>query len=108
MMVAPVAVTADESSKGEEGQLAMTSGEIALKSGRIDQAIKELSRAHKLDSKLPVFFSLGEAYRKLGDREADKSKQKDAYEKAINFYGRAHDKRATAYAAELSERLKEK
>jgi serine/threonine-protein kinase len=99
--------TAEEASK-EEGQLAMTAGEIALKSGRIDQAVKELTRAHRLDPKLPVQFSLGEAYRKLGDRETDKGKQRDAYEKAISFYGKARDKRAASYAAELSERLKEK
>jgi serine/threonine-protein kinase len=90
----------------DEGSLAMTSGEIALKAGRFDVAIRELQRAHRLSAKLPVFFSLGEAYRKLGDRETDHVKQQDAYTKAIVAYQKAHEKRAATYAAELQERLK--
>jgi hypothetical protein len=90
----------------QEGQLAMTSGELALKTGKLDVALRELSRAHRIDPKLPVAFSLGETYRKMGDRETDAAKQRDLYSKAVSFYAKAHDKRAASYAAELSERIK--
>jgi len=47
-----------------------------------------------------------ETYRKLGDRERDKKKQRDAYAKAIELYKKSSDPRAAAYAAELGELLK--
>ncbi|MSP63097.1 MAG: hypothetical protein EXR72_22720 [Myxococcales bacterium] len=90
----------------DEGQLAMTSGEIALHKGRYDSAVKELLRAQKLNPKLPVFFSLGEAYRKLGDGETSPGRRKDYYRQAVRSYQKSRDRRAAAYASELSDRLK--
>ncbi len=91
----------------EEARLAMSTGDVYLTAGKYEAAIRELQRAHKLDGKLPVFFALGEAYRKLGDRETDKARQKDDYGKAISWYKRAREPKAKSYAAELAERLKE-
>jgi serine/threonine-protein kinase len=93
--------------KQEEARLAMSTGDVYLTAGKYEAAIKELSRAHKLDGKLQVYFALGEAYRKLGDRETDKAKQRDHYGKAIAWYKRARDPKAKSYAAELAERMKE-
>jgi HEAT repeat protein len=101
-----VALAAREEQNREEGHMAMMQGELALKAGRLDAAIRDLLRARKLNPKLPVYFALGEAHRKLGDRESDRARRRDAYTKAIEFYQKATDKRAAAYAAELSEQLK--
>jgi tetratricopeptide (TPR) repeat protein len=90
----------------EEAQLAMTSAEIALEAGRYDAAVSGLQKAHKLDPRLRIYFSLGEAYRKQGDNERDVNRQRAAYAKAIAAYAKANDPRAKSYAAELQERVK--
>ncbi len=86
----------------------MTAGELALRTGKVEVAIGELERARKLNPKLPIYFSLGEAYRKRGDTESDAGKQRAAYQRAIEHYQKSRDKRGAAYAAELTERLGEK
>ena len=85
----------------------MATGELALKTGNYSNAIRELTRARKLNPRLPVFFSLGEALRKSGDREIDPAKKRAAYLKAIGSYRAAKSPTATAYADELEGRLKE-
>jgi serine/threonine protein kinase/HEAT repeat protein len=92
----------DEESK-EESALAMTNGELALKTGKYDVAIREFERAHRLNPKVPVAFSLGEAYRLLGDREPDHEAQLKDYRKAVQYYKKSRDKRAAANASELEE-----
>jgi HEAT repeat protein/tRNA A-37 threonylcarbamoyl transferase component Bud32 len=104
--LAPRPVVAHPEEAREEGQLAMTSAEIALKSGRYDAAIAALQKAHRLDPRLRIYFSLGEAYRKQGDNESDAKKQRESYARAIAAYAKAPDPRAKSYAAELQERLK--
>ena len=85
----------------------MASGELALQSGKYAKAIEELRRAQKLDPKLPVFYSLGEAYRQMGDHTIQAARQRAAYRQALGYYRRSRDRRAKAYVLELEERLKE-
>jgi serine/threonine-protein kinase len=92
----------NEESK-EESALAMANGELALKTGKYDVAIRELERAHRLNPKVPVAYSLGEAYRKLGDQESDHEAQLKSYRKAVQYYKKSRDKRAAATASELEE-----
>jgi HEAT repeat protein/tRNA A-37 threonylcarbamoyl transferase component Bud32 len=92
----------------EEAQLALTAGELALKAGRLDAAARELTRAHRLNPRLPVDFSIGEVYRKMGDAQKDLVKRNEAYKKAIASYRKAKDHRGISYAAELEMRLNEK
>jgi HEAT repeat protein len=93
---------ANEEAK-EESALAMANGELALKTGKYDVAIRELERAHRLNPKAPVAFSLGEAYRKLADGESDHEAQLKNYRKAVQYYKKSRDKRAAATASELEE-----
>ncbi|HEX2573242.1 MAG TPA: hypothetical protein VH877_27075, partial [Polyangia bacterium] len=91
----------------DDGQLAMASGELALQAGQYAKAIEELHRAQKLDPKLPVSFSLAEAYRQMGDHTINSARQKAAYRQALGYYRRSRDRRAKAYVQELEERLRE-
>jgi serine/threonine protein kinase/tetratricopeptide (TPR) repeat protein len=92
----------NEESK-EESALAMANGELALKTGKYETAIRELEKAHRLNPKAPVAYSLGEAYRKLGDQETEHEAQLKSYRKAVQYYKKSRDKRAAAIASELEE-----
>ena len=93
-------------SNNDESVMAMTSGELHLRGGKYQEAISDFNRAHHMNGKLPVFFDLGEAYRKLADRETDANKRKEQYKQAIANYQRSHDKKAAKYATELQDLIK--
>ncbi|MSP62752.1 MAG: hypothetical protein EXR72_20960 [Myxococcales bacterium] len=99
-------VLAKKETAREEAQLSMSSGSLALRAGKYERAINELQKAQKADRSLPVHFPIGEAYRKLGERETDPAKQKSYYQKAITSYKSSDDKRAAAYAVELGDLIK--
>lgn len=89
----------------EEAQLKLAAAELYQQSGKYDRAAREMEAARKLDPKLPLYFSLGEAYRHWADGEHDLTKQKKLVQKAIDAYKKAKDPKAQAYIEELKERL---
>jgi HEAT repeat protein len=89
----------------EEAQIRLAAAELNLQNGKYDRAAREFEAARKLDSKLNVAFSLGEAYRRWADTERNLDRQKQLVKKAIDAYKKARDPRAKAYIEELKERL---
>ncbi|HEX2568328.1 MAG TPA: HEAT repeat domain-containing protein [Polyangia bacterium] len=89
----------------DQAQLLLLQGEAALKAGQYAKAIGHFKQALKLKPKLPAYFPLGEAYRRLAENSTQPAARRKALMQAIDAYRRSRDPRAAAYIKELQEDL---